>query len=103
MSFEGRHGSIARRTARSLIGSLINQFAVLLLVLLAFGGFWLNDRFAVPAWLLIVVGVACVCLVICLDTQVWRAYARRGAPAPPGSGRGGLAEPRRPFWQSLDR
>lgn len=69
-----------RRAGRSLkhsfVGSLINQLVAILIVALAFAGFWLNDRFNVPEVALYAAGGGALCMAAWLNRRLWRGYTR---------------------------
>lgn len=66
-----------RLVKNSLVGSTINTFGAIVLLLSLFAGLWVHEKFEVPASILILAGVGCVFLVGWLQEQTWRAYSRR--------------------------
>jgi phosphate/sulfate permease len=61
----------------SLLGSLLNTVAGLALLLLYFAGMWLHERFAVPVWILVVLGIAAAIGAHTVQRRVFLSLALR--------------------------
>lgn len=75
--------SFWRSQGNSLLGSTLNQLLAFGLLGLVFAGMFLNDRYGIPAWMLVLAGIAAAGALHVLQRRAfrhlaWRRTRRRG-------------------------